>query len=532
MAVFIYTFGIRFFQALEAAGPTLVLGVLVAGVLRSMVNPETVRRFFGESRLGGMFRGFLVATLLPIGSLGVLPVAWELGRARVSFPALLTFTLTAALINPLTLAYALTSLCLSTVVWTLFAAFLVCLGAVSICTAGARSEYPDVEVPRGVAASVTSRVMNLGIAAGRMCSGALLGYLLLALIATGLAAACFDGHTLIHHFGPHNRLASLEMAAISFPAYVSPANGITLMHGMAAMRLSVGAAVAAYIFGVGMNVGLFFWLSKTIGFRRGAVLAVTMFVIVIAVGLLADARLIGASHETHQYEQTHHEQKSKHSHSHSHAGCGCVGEEHNHALESLARWETTGYRNPLIEAYRFSKPSQITASLLLAAMCLLGVILRLAKVDLIDIRDKASSEMAADGKGTISSGTLIVFTVAYVAALVVSGAYVYYPSTDELFTQMTFHRANAILATKHDKRAYAIRELNSWDALAAKCVASAMLRGLSPAPEARKSVVELRDALDHLRQAIIDGKPEEEKKRLSLELMKAYSECRVAYKHE
>ena len=97
-------------QAAIAAAPYLLLGVLVAGSLRSMAGPKAVRRLFDPGRRGGLLRAWGLATLLPVCSIGVLPVALELRRAGVSRRAVLTFALAASVLNPFSLVYALTLL--------------------------------------------------------------------------------------------------------------------------------------------------------------------------------------------------------------------------------------------------------------------------------------------------------------------------------------------------------------------------------------------------------------------------------------
>lgn len=522
----LHTFALRFLQVFESAGPTLLVGILAAAALRSMVAPESIRRFFDAGRRGGTFRALLVAAMLPVGSLGVLPIAFELHRAKVAAPAVLVFAVAAPLLNPLAFAQALTSLDGATILWTFGTAAAVCL-AVSFLV----PRVPVVDgTVAGIAPSALVRMMDFLIAAARVSSGVLVFYVLLAAIASGMAATCVDGHALIHVLSPRNPLAATVMTAVALPAYVSPPGGITLMHGMAAMQLSVGAGIAAYVFGVGQNIGLLFWIGKTIGPARFAVLLLTAVGLVFGAGIAADAQFRGRSTVPSHAGHGHHHEPD-HSHEHGHEGCGCGGEEHNHALDVLGRWETAVYRNPFIEAFRFSKPSQVAAAVFLAALCGAGIVLRCIGVDLHGLPDAAEESAASDVRGVSSRG-VVVIGLLYFAGIAVLGLYVYYPPTGELFTQMTFHRANAILATKHNKCDYAVRELDAWDALAAKSATSATLRGAPPSDEARRAVQDLRCALAALRKAVVEGQSDEDKKTLSHEVMEAYSRCRTAFAPE
>src|SRR5437868_8580392 len=87
---------------------TLLCGFLVAGVMRRMLGAEGTRRLFGGPGFKGLLRAWAVGTLLPVCSLGVIPIAREMRRAGVPNGTLLAFVLAAPHINPLSLLYGLT----------------------------------------------------------------------------------------------------------------------------------------------------------------------------------------------------------------------------------------------------------------------------------------------------------------------------------------------------------------------------------------------------------------------------------------
>src|ERR1700756_2258319 len=87
---------------------TLLCGFIVAGVMRRMLGAEGTRRLFGGAGWKGLFRAWAVGTLLPVCSLGVIPIAREMRRAGVPSGTILAFVLAAPHINPLSLLYGLT----------------------------------------------------------------------------------------------------------------------------------------------------------------------------------------------------------------------------------------------------------------------------------------------------------------------------------------------------------------------------------------------------------------------------------------
>src|SRR5688572_24548951 len=99
---------LRVCQAFVQATPTILVGLLVAGVFRRLLGHERTRRLFGGGAWGALFKAWLLGMLLPVCSLGVIPVVREMRRAGVSGGVILAFGLTAPLFNPLSVLYGLT----------------------------------------------------------------------------------------------------------------------------------------------------------------------------------------------------------------------------------------------------------------------------------------------------------------------------------------------------------------------------------------------------------------------------------------
>src|SRR5919108_3197920 len=95
-------------QTAVEASTTLLCGLIVVGVMRRMLGAEGTRRLFGGAGWKGLLRAWGVGTLLPVCSLGVIPIAREMRRAGVPSGTILAFVLAAPHINPLSLLYGLT----------------------------------------------------------------------------------------------------------------------------------------------------------------------------------------------------------------------------------------------------------------------------------------------------------------------------------------------------------------------------------------------------------------------------------------
>ncbi len=75
---------LRACQAVVQAAPTILVGLFVAGVFRRLLGHEGTRRLFGAGTRRELPQAWLVGMLLPVCSLGVIPIAREMRRARIS----------------------------------------------------------------------------------------------------------------------------------------------------------------------------------------------------------------------------------------------------------------------------------------------------------------------------------------------------------------------------------------------------------------------------------------------------------------
>ena len=98
---------LRITQAMVAAAPFLFAGVFAAGILRGMVGADRTRRILGVGHWTGPLRAWGLGILLPICSLGALPVARELRRAGVPSGTVISFVLVAPVLNPVSIIYGL-----------------------------------------------------------------------------------------------------------------------------------------------------------------------------------------------------------------------------------------------------------------------------------------------------------------------------------------------------------------------------------------------------------------------------------------
>ena len=91
---------LRVCEAFMQAAPTILVGLAVAAMFRRLLGHEGTRRVFGSGTWRELPQSWFIGMLLPICSLGVIPVIREMRRSRVSGGAILAFAMTAPAVQP------------------------------------------------------------------------------------------------------------------------------------------------------------------------------------------------------------------------------------------------------------------------------------------------------------------------------------------------------------------------------------------------------------------------------------------------
>lgn len=503
---------LRVGQAAIAAAPYLLLGVLVAGSLRSMAGPKAVRRLFNPGRRGGLLRAWGLATLLPVCSIGVLPVARELRRAGVSRRAVLTFALAAPVLNPFSLIYALTLL----QPWVL-AVFVASTLAVSVGAGmligrdGGGLDPRDEDEPE-MPATGTGRLFAAGAAAAREVAGPTAAYAAIGLLGVGLLAMVLPAGSLMNSMVYGNKLAPLMIAPVVALAHVTPERGVMLVGEMFEHSSSPGAAFVLLMLGCGVNLGLFAFLARAYGSISIARWSLCMLGLTLTLGYAINATCYlpgGEEGHTHIFDNF-----SSPFHSYSPAGAPSL------VLDRLA------------ESMNHASAIALGALLVLT---LSGLALRTpagrgAERALTALANRSpAAGPASPLSRPIPTRWLVAVSLAGLLALAAAGAYVYYPAPDDLFEDMRITRADALTAVNSGARADALRHVRHWETLAAKLPIGALLRRGSLDPGMRKEARELREGLEDLRVALQGDGESAGAKDLAGGVQRTYDRCRAAF---
>ncbi len=494
MANLYYTFVLRFCQAGIDAALTLLAGVVIAGILRRMVGPAATRRLFGTG-LRGAVRGWAAGMLLPVCSLGVIPVAREMRRAGVPGGVVLAFVLTGPLLNPISFLYGLTlgepkvilSFVAVTLAKTAFVAYLWTDwfgGAADAALAVERGRLADAE-PQPAAGA--KRVGAVLVTAARELSGRDLMYYGLGLLGNAGLSVCLRHGAMQRTMAHHDHWAPFRMLWLSVPAYISPLSGMMRIGSMFEHGNSIGAAFILLVLGIGMSLGTLAWLGHDFGWRRFAPWFACYAALVLGLAYALEPVLWNPAK---------------------------VEVDHTHAFDDLSSPFHAGYTpDRMREVVHLKLAQQFGAPERLATICLLSLLALGVLLRLVDRRRRLERWLverpdAAAGGGwdrRLSGLALGLSAIAGLVAFSAIGAFVYYPDRVLCVEKMQSLVADTAATMREGQVEESIRYLEQWDLLARQMQVGVYLRHLSVTPDQARTVDDLREAIEVVRDDLRAG---------------------------
>ncbi|MBU6238918.1 MAG: permease [Planctomycetes bacterium] len=257
---------VRMGQTLIAAGPTLIVGWLVAAIFERILGRDGTYRLFGGSSWRQLPQAWLLGMLLPVCSLGVIPIMIQMRRSGISGGTILAFGLTAPLFNPISVMYGLT---LSDPV----AIFVFCMGSLTVITVmGLLWDwlFPGSTAPIEPLPATPYGIRRIGAVAMSMCQQAFSVstlYIVIAVAGVGLLGFALPAGCLQRAAAQSDPLAPVTMAGISTLAYITPMIAIVQIASMFQHGNSIAASFTLLVLGAGVNLGMLVWIVRNYRWR-------------------------------------------------------------------------------------------------------------------------------------------------------------------------------------------------------------------------------------------------------------------------
>lgn len=506
-------FALRFIQCLAQAAPFILTGFVIAAILERFFGTAGTRQLFGGTGRGSLFRAWLIGMLLPVCSLGVIPVVRVLRRAGVPGGTILAFAMSAPLFNPLSLLYGLT---LSEPV--AIVAFALCsLVIVTIVGITWDRMFPIQggcsEESRPIAYGIR-RMAAVGTSAARHASGDSWAYILFGLAGVAAAGAILPSGTLQHTFNSDNSLAPLLMSVMAIPIYATPMLAMSQLGMMFQHANSIGAAFVLLVLGAGMNLGLAAWMFRQYGLKKSLVWFALLMAVVLALAYGVEKPLFPKDVEP---------------------------ANHTHAFDiycqPFSNSETGFWRLAEATKEKLNRDIQIyewhSLKLLMLLTCV-GLIVRFADrtgklTAWIETPPVAAETQKMDF--ILPPSIIGLCCLAGLIVLSVVGCYAYYPPADECLEEMYIVRGEALSSARSGDLAQTEYWVDLYADWSRKMEVGVYLRQWHLSDYHRWKARILREQLELLKHEVEDQE-QEEVRQLILRVSKTHQRLRQAFTEE
>ncbi len=280
----------RFVQGLASAAPTMIVGLFIAGLLRYYLGTAGTIRLFGGNGLRSLPQSWLIGMLLPVCSIGVIPILREMRRMGIRPGAITAFALSAPLFNPLSLLYGLT-LSRPYVIVGFALASLGVVTALGIVWDRVTSWKPIDTSAEPEVIGLRRIALTFFYMARELCGP-----------TGGLTVIALSGLFLLGSLLPHGSLQSsveqldpfapLKMAVVAIPIYAPPMLTMSQLGMMFAHGNSPGAAFCLLLLGTGVNLGTLWWIARSYGVKPTLIWFGVLFTVVVGFAYAVDRPLI------------------------------------------------------------------------------------------------------------------------------------------------------------------------------------------------------------------------------------------------
>lgn len=495
---------VRFIQAIAEGSPTFLVGLVIAGVFRRLIGPEGTRRLFGGGTVRSLLQSWGIGMLLPVCSLGVIPVAYEMRRSGVSGGAILAFALTAPLFNPLSLLYGLT-LSAPIVIIAFALCSLLLVTAIGFGWNRIFGERKEPEPDDAAVAPGIKRMLAVFVESARYAAGPSLLYCLIALLGTVILNFIFARGSLGNSFAHQDPTSPLLMLGIAPLAYATPLTVMMQIGSMFVHGNSVGAAYTLLAMGAGINLGMIAWAWRTYGAKETIGFLTVFAVVVTCIAYAIEGPLYSG---------------------------GDIEKPHTHAFDIYSCPFHAGsvtiadFQRKLGDAFEIY---QSVSFVFIVVLGLFGIALKLKdqtrKIDSYletSVTNEKSMDFHIPGP--------ILGAIALVGLVIISGlgCYVYYPPPAETMEDMAMVKANYFVAISTKDAAEAVKEIEVYDNLTRKLQVGHFLRNWELDEYQQTKAKVLRGRLEELKDLVEEGNFEEARE-MSLRVSSAHRRCRDAF---
>jgi uncharacterized protein len=297
------------FNTLLESAPYVVLGFIIAGILKFWVPSNILQKHLGGSSSISLLKSVGVGSILPLCSCGTIPLGIGLFRSGASIGNILAFMTSTPILSPILVALSLSFLGVKLTITFVIAAIIgsYCIGFFGNrilkktndtgIQASCEKEFDQGIDKNNLSKSKISQTLkwsffelgadvSVDVSIGLSIAAILLTFLPMEWISTWLGQQ--DFYTLIY------------VILLGIPVYTCSIPSIAVVQGLLLLGATPGAAVAYMIAGPATNLGELNAIRKAMGLQPAVYYTLALIVLALVAGVVTD-QFVFADYQYHAY---------------------------------------------------------------------------------------------------------------------------------------------------------------------------------------------------------------------------------------
>ncbi len=297
------------FNTLLESAPYIVLGFLIAGILKFYVPQNVLQKQVGEKSPLALLKSVTIGSILPLCSCGTIPLGIGLFRSGAAMGNIFAFMISTPILSPVLIALALSFLGLKL---TFTFVIVAVVGSYTIGFIANRLFKSPNDNEKGISCKKEYMVdgkekkqsknkffktlkwsffelgadVSVDITIGLSIAALLLTFLPMEWISSWLGQQ--DIYTLLY------------VILLGIPVYACSIPSIPVVQGLLLLGASPGAAVAYMIAGPGTNLGELNAIRRSMGLKPSVFYALSLFIMALVAGIVTD-QLVFPDYQYHAY---------------------------------------------------------------------------------------------------------------------------------------------------------------------------------------------------------------------------------------
>ncbi|AQT68031.1 putative permease [Anaerohalosphaera lusitana] len=280
-------------KTLLEAAPYIVLGFLVAGIIRELVPRDVLSKHLGAKGLRPLLKSVGIGSLLPLCSCGTIPLGIGLYRCGAAVGSILAFITSSPVLSPLVvilsmklLGFKMAGMLLG---FSLLTSFFVGLGGNAIFKGGDRESAGRVKsyepIRRNESGGAIMRILRWSF---RDFGGEASIDILIGLAVASAIISILPSEWISTWLGKQQLSTLIYVIIIGIPVYACSVPSVPIVQGLLLMGATPGAAIAYMLAGPATNLGELNAIRRHMGKWTAGYYSAGLIVFSLFAGLVTD----------------------------------------------------------------------------------------------------------------------------------------------------------------------------------------------------------------------------------------------------